>query len=142
MHRYIKWVAMLRSIAWVSIYAATLGVWIMFSGPYSHPSLLQAPLHLIGYLFIYLGYSLVMWVIYGLPMHWVIQKYGNGALVYYILAAIIWIVFLSYDKTSLNNIMKAIVIGIPAIIQAIIFKYYFDNESIQYASRQRANKKT
>jgi len=119
---------MLRSIAWVSIYAAILGVWIMFSDPYSHPSLLQVPLHLMGYLLIYLGYSLVMWVIYGLPMHWVIQKYGSGALIYYILAAIIWIVFQIYDQMSLNNIVETIFIGMPAIIQAIIFKHYFDNE--------------
>jgi O-antigen ligase len=90
----------------------------------------------------YLGYSLVMWVIYGLPVHWVIQKYGNGALIYYILAAIIWIVFQSYDQTSLKNVINTIMIGMPAIIQAVVFKFYFDSESIQYASEQRTNKKT
>lgn len=75
---------------------------------------------LLMFYFNYLLMSVVGWAVVGLPVHWLISKYGGGKLIWYLLA----VVLLTGLMVVTIKHPIALIYGAAALIQVLLFKYY------------------
>ncbi|RYV01541.1 hypothetical protein SOPP22_14250 [Shewanella sp. OPT22] len=71
---------------------------------------------------VYLLFSFVGWLTFGILSHWLICKYTNGNVKYYIFA----VVLLSCIFCMFVNYNLVLFFGIVALLQALAFKYYIN----------------
>lgn len=68
----------------------------------------------------YLLMSAVGWACVGFPTHWLICKYSNGRLVWYVLA----VALITLAMSLIFQHPVAFIYGAAALIQVLLFKYY------------------
>ncbi|WP_444918332.1 hypothetical protein [Microbulbifer sp. JMSA003] len=73
------------------------------------------------FLGVYLLFSIVGWLLFGFPVHWLICRYGNGSYFLYFGAAVVFTVVIYIFSGVVET---AIIYGSFALIQAMLFKYY------------------
>jgi len=73
------------------------------------------------FLAVYLLFSVIGWLIFGFPIHWLICKYSNGSYFLYISASVSFTVII-YALIEVAD--TALIYGSFALTQALIFKYY------------------
>ena len=68
---------------------------------------------------VYLLFSVIGWVFVGFPSHWVICKFGSGRLVWYLFAVGLFsmVIYFTFKEV-------AVVYGMAALAQALLFKHY------------------
>ena len=69
---------------------------------------------------VYLLFSIVGWICVGFPSHWLICRFGGGRLVWYLIAVAAFSVAIYF----VFQVEAAIVYGVAALIQAVLFKHY------------------
>ena len=84
-------------------------------------SLLGFLMFLVLFFGMYFVFSIFGWFLFGFPAHWFITRYCNGSLIFYIFAAAIFTLALS---CLLGVIQAALIYGVFALCQALLFKYF------------------
>ncbi|AHI33498.1 hypothetical protein SAMN04487868_1425 [Marinobacter salarius] len=74
---------------------------------------------------VYLLISIAGWVLVGFPAHWLICRFGGGRLVWYVIA----VTMFTLAIYALAQFEAAIVFGLAALFQALLFKYYAYNHA-------------
>lgn len=106
--------AMFLSICWV--FALIVLAFVFENGMTTLDSFL-----ILGYpLIVYVILSFAGWLAVGIPFHWAICKWLKPRYIYYTLAGFVVMLVL----TILTNIQIGVFLGLPAVLQATIFRYY------------------
>ncbi|GAB3003112.1 hypothetical protein [Psychrosphaera aestuarii] len=74
----------------------------------------------------YFCFSMLGWVLFGFPAHWFITRFSNGGCIFYIVAAAIFTLMLAF---FLGVIQAALIYGVFALCQALLFKYYLSKQT-------------
>ncbi len=75
----------------------------------------------------YLFFSLLGWYFIGVPCHWVISKYTNGHVLYYLAAVV---VFASVLVFSVGGYIGGF-FGTAALLQSLIFLFYLKKWNVK-----------
>jgi hypothetical protein len=116
-----KWdMAIFKSVFWPAFLILVYAVYEI-GIPEDLDSLAGLGMFSLLFLGVYLVFSIIGWLLFGLPIHWLICRYGSGSYFLYIGAAILF----TLGVYCLAGVAEAAFIyGFVALIQALIFKYY------------------
>ncbi len=116
--KFIKlFIAIIKSITWVSLIFIA---YVLYAIPLNFHDVGDLISHLLVYILLYLAFSIVGWLVIGIPVHTIILKWGNkNYFLYPLIAFIVVVLFFLYA-----GIDVALVYGMAALLQASIFSYY------------------
>jgi hypothetical protein len=114
--------AIVRSVVYVSLFFSVFLIYNLGfpKGNLNVDHILVYLLMLSTFVSIFFIFSIVGWVVVGLPIHWLLCKYGKKNFVYYPVAAFICMTLV----ISSAGLDAVVIMGFAAILQAIIFRYY------------------
>ena len=118
--------AIIRSIGWVLLFVIAYSFYEIGIPIFTYPA--QDFIAIFGlFAAVYLAISVIGWLLVGIPIHWAICKWSKPRFQYYLLSGISIILVLA----MLGDLEVAIVFGLAATIQSIIFRFYvFKKEKI------------
>ena len=120
--------AIISAVFWVSLPGALL--FCVGSGfPNTAEKLAQLGGLLLVYYAIYGFLSLVGWMVIGMPVHWLICKYGEGKLVWYLLVMALFSAVVGLIVgVGIGGFMGAV-----ALMQLFLFRYFACRQSATIA---------
>jgi len=121
-----RWATAIISAVFLVSLPGALYLCVSVGLPYTAEKLAQLGGLLLVYYAIYGFLSLVGWMVIGMPVHWLICKYGEGKLVWYLLvmAAVVGLMV----GVGISGFMGAV-----ALMQLFLFRYFAYRQSATIA---------
>ncbi|MEI8593565.1 hypothetical protein [Photobacterium sp. Hal280] len=111
--------AIIRSVGWVFLFVIAYSIYELGVPLLTYP--IQDFVAIFGlFASVYLALSVTGWLIIGVPFHWAICKWATPKYVYYLLSGALIILTI----TLFGGHEAGVVLGLPATIQALIFRFY------------------